>query len=216
MSVTGQAVWYIESHLSGDLSLEAIAGAVGVSRFHLSRAFSLTLGSALGSYVRSRRLSEAAKVLVGGAPDILAVALQTGYGSHEAFTRAFRQHFGLTPDELRARAHLGGINLLEPLRMGSNNQATLDRPRIVRSDALLILYGKASPAWVAERADQARGAVRKRTRAGKGPFVALVYDGPPPNKADLPFGYQEVAVVTSRDQLARDDIISTIKNHLGE
>ena len=138
MSVTGQAVWYIESHLSGDLSLEAIAEVVGVSRFHLSRAFSLTLGNALGSYVRGRRLSEAAKVLVGGAPDILTVALQTGYGSHEAFTRAFRQHFGLTPDELRARAHLGGLTLLEPLRMSSNNQATLDRPRIVRSDALLI------------------------------------------------------------------------------
>ena len=60
MSVTARALWYIESHLSGDLSLEAVAGVVGVSRFHLSRAFSMTTGCALASYVRARRLSLAA------------------------------------------------------------------------------------------------------------------------------------------------------------
>jgi AraC family transcriptional regulator len=138
MSVTAKALWYIESHLSGDLSLEAIADAVGVSRFHLSRAFGLTVGCAPGSYVRGRRLSEAAKTLAGGAPDILTVALGTGYGSHEAFTRAFRQHFGLTPDELRERAHSGGLDLLEPIRMSDKKTTTITPPRIVASDALLI------------------------------------------------------------------------------
>jgi AraC family transcriptional regulator len=46
-------------------------------------------------YVRGRRLTEAAKVLSDGAPDILTVALDAGYGSHEAFTRAFRDQFGV-------------------------------------------------------------------------------------------------------------------------
>src|SRR5262249_49837613 len=91
VSVSRKALWYIDSHLGGDLALESIAGVVGVSRFHLSRAFGLSTGSALASYVRGRRLSEAARRLADGAPDILAVALDTGYGSHEAFTRAFRQ-----------------------------------------------------------------------------------------------------------------------------
>jgi AraC family transcriptional regulator len=138
VSVTTKALWYIESHLSGDTSLEAIADAVGVSRFHLSRAFGLSVGCALASYVRSRRLSEAAKRLSSGAPDILTVALDTGYGSHEAFTRAFRQQFGLTPDEVRERAHLRGLDLMEPLRMDDNTVTTIAPPRIVRSDALLI------------------------------------------------------------------------------
>ena len=145
VSVTTRAVWYIESHLSGDLSLDAIADAVGVSRFHLSRAFGLTVGCALTSYVRARRLSEAARTLVNGAPDIMAVALDSGYGSHEAFTRAFRQHFGLTPDELRQRADGAGlsgshgIQLMEPIRMTDHKSTTtLAPPRIVRSDALLI------------------------------------------------------------------------------
>jgi len=136
--VTNKAIWYIESHLSGDLSLDAIADAVGVSRFHLSRAFSVTSGCGLASYVRARRLSVAARSLLDGAPDILTVALDTGYGSHEAFTRAFRQQFGLTPDELRARGHAGGLDLQEPMSMNDKTATAIASPRIVRSDALLI------------------------------------------------------------------------------
>jgi AraC family transcriptional regulator len=139
VSVTAKTLWYIESHLSGDLSLDMIADAVGVSRFHISRAFGVTVGCALASYVRARRLSDAARKLVDGAPDILTVALETGYGSHEAFTRAFRQHFGLTPDELRARATIGGLDLQEPIRMDTSTTTTTITPsRIARSDALLI------------------------------------------------------------------------------
>ena len=106
MSVTAKALWYIESHLDADLSLDAVAEAAGASRFHLSRAFPLSTGVSLGEYTRARRLSEAAKRLMNGAPDILAVALDSGYGSHEAFTRAFRQHFGVTPEQARSHAHL--------------------------------------------------------------------------------------------------------------
>jgi AraC family transcriptional regulator len=109
VSVTSKALRYIESHLSGDLSLDAIADAVGVSRFHLSRAFGLTVGSALASYVRARRPSQAARTLVAGPRDILTVALDAGYGSHEAFTRAFRQHFSLTLTSCGNGPILGGV-----------------------------------------------------------------------------------------------------------
>jgi AraC family transcriptional regulator len=74
-----------------------------VSRFHLSRAFAMTTGQSLSGYIRARRLSEAAKAIAAGVPNLLDVALEAGYGSHEAFTRAFRQYFGITPDELRAQ-----------------------------------------------------------------------------------------------------------------
>lgn len=141
MSVTSQAIWYIESHLSDELSLDIVANAVGVSRFHLSRAFSVTTGGALAAYVRARRLSRAARKLIDGAPDILTLALDSGYASHEAFTRAFRQHFDVTPDELRERARRNDahVKLQEPITMHDSTMATvLAPPRIVRSDALLI------------------------------------------------------------------------------
>jgi AraC family transcriptional regulator len=138
VSVTSKALWYIESHINAELSLESIADAAGVSRFHLSRAFAASTGASLAGYMRARRLSEAAKRLVAGAPDILAVALEAGYGSHEAFTRAFRQQFGLTPDQLRAQADTNRITLQEPIRMDQSSSTSLAAPRLVKSGALLI------------------------------------------------------------------------------
>jgi len=138
VSVTSKAIWYIESHLNSELSLEAVAEAAGVSRFHLSRAFAASTGSSLAGYMRARRLSEVAKALAQGAPDILSVALEAGYGSHEAFTRAFRQHFGLTPEQLRARAHLDGMKPQEPIRMEQSATNSLASPRLVAGEAVLI------------------------------------------------------------------------------
>ena len=136
VSVTPKALWHIETQLNGELSLDSIAEAVGVSKFHLSRAFASTMGMPLAGYVRARRLGEAAKRLFDGAPDILAVALDAGYGSHEAFTRAFRQQFGVTPEQ--ARSQLQSIRIQEPLRMNLPNTTPLAPPRLVPSDALLI------------------------------------------------------------------------------
>ena len=80
-------------------------------------------------YVRGRRLTEAARSISNGAPDILAVALDAGYGSHEAFTRAFRDQFGLTPEAVRAQHHLDNIDLMEPIKMDETLVANLQPPR---------------------------------------------------------------------------------------
>jgi AraC family transcriptional regulator len=137
--LTGKAIWYVESHLTEDVSLDAVAESVGVSRFHMSRAFTAATGMSLVAYARARRLSVAAKALSGGARDILTVALAAGYGSHEAFTRAFRQHFGQTPEQFRETPHPVNPDLKEPFLMHSSSTSTLAPPRIVSRDALLIL-----------------------------------------------------------------------------
>jgi len=80
-------------------------------------------------YARGRRLSEAARSLSAGAPDVLAVALDAGYGSHEAFTRAFREQFGVTPEECRATGDLDHYKLVEPFRMDKSLLIDLDEPR---------------------------------------------------------------------------------------
>src|SRR5947208_121374 len=115
--LTQRALWVVERHLHGDLGLPAIARACGVSTCHLSRAFSEHCGRSLTDYVRSRRLSLAAHSLAEGAPDILEVALASGYGSHEAFSRAFKTSLGLTPEEVRRRGTTVGLPLTAALDM---------------------------------------------------------------------------------------------------
>jgi AraC family transcriptional regulator len=133
-----KAIWFIESHFSRDVMLDDLAHVCGLSRFQMSRLFSYATGKTVTAYVRGRRLTEAARALTDGAPDILAVALQAGYGSHEAFTRAFRSQFGLSPAELRARGNLRGIALVEPLREDPAVLVRLPPPRLVSLGPLLI------------------------------------------------------------------------------
>jgi len=138
MDPVAKALWFIEGHLNTDITLDDIAEAGGVSRFHLSRAFSAALNRSAMRYLRGRRLSEAARLLAGGAPDILSVALQAGYGSHEAFTRAFRDQFGVTPEQVRAQRHTEDIELVEAILMEQKIDVKLEPPRFVNHKAMLI------------------------------------------------------------------------------
>ncbi len=74
----GKALWFIENHFAEEITLEDIANIGGVSRYHMSRAFGIATGHSVMRYVRGRRLTEAARRLANGAPDILAVALEAG------------------------------------------------------------------------------------------------------------------------------------------
>lgn len=138
MNPVGKALWYIERHFAEDLSLEEVANFADVSRYHLTRAFGVATGHSIMRYVRGRRLTEAARSLASGAPDILAVALEAGYGSHEAFTRAFHDQFGRTPEQVRAQRDLGNIQLVEPIKMDETPMLELEPPRFENGRSLLI------------------------------------------------------------------------------
>src|SRR5665213_2801932 len=138
MNPAQKALWFIESHLAEALSLDEIAAIGGVSRFHLVRSFAAATGLPVMRYVRARRLSEAARALANGAPDILALALEADYGSHEAFTRAFRDHFGVTPETVRSSTRLDHLRLQEPIIMDSTTTANLQPPRFETSKPLLV------------------------------------------------------------------------------
>ncbi len=138
MNPVNKALWYVESHFAREMSLDESASIGGVSRYHMSRAFGAAMGRPIMQYVRGRRLTEAARSLANGAPDILSVALDVGYGSHEAFTRAFRDQFGVTPEMIRAQGNLNNIELVEPIKMDETLIANLEPPRFVNGKVLLI------------------------------------------------------------------------------
>ena len=138
MNPAQKALWFIESHLADALTLDEIAGVGGISRFHMVRAFGAATGLSVMRYVRARRLSEAARALANGAPDILTLALDADYGSHEAFTRAFRDHFGVTPEKVRSSTCLDNLRLQEPIPMDSTLTDKLRPPRFETGKPLLV------------------------------------------------------------------------------
>ena len=73
-------------------------------------------------YVVKRRLTEAVKILSASEKNILDVALDIGYASHEAFTRAFKNEFGISPLKFRKQCQvlngLKQINLVKEIYMG--------------------------------------------------------------------------------------------------
>lgn len=136
MGIVDKALWVVERNSDGDLDLSAVAEACGVSRSHLANAFGSSTGWPVMKYLRARRLSRAADALAGGAPDILSVALDAGYGSHEAFTRAFRDQFGVTPEQVRERGGTEGLALVGPLDLGSQPRPVLEPPQLVETEAV--------------------------------------------------------------------------------
>jgi len=138
MNPAQKALWYVESHLADSLTLDEIASVGGVSRFHMVRSFAEATGMSVMRYVRARRLTKAARALAKGAPDILTLALEADYGSHEAFTRAFRDHFGVTPEQVRAATCLDKLRLQEPIMMDSTPTTNLQPPRFETAKAMLV------------------------------------------------------------------------------
>lgn len=85
------------------MTLSALAGKLGYSEYYTSRKFSDISGMTLKDYIRFRKLAFALKELRDTDEGILSIAARYGFSSNEAFTRAFRDAYGITPSEYRAK-----------------------------------------------------------------------------------------------------------------
>lgn len=91
----------VEEHLAEEVDVDALARTSGTTGYHLRRMFSSLAGMPLSEYVRRRRMTVAAADLVRGDGDLLTIAVRHGYGSTEAFGRAFRAVHGAGPRDVR-------------------------------------------------------------------------------------------------------------------
>ncbi len=92
----------IRTHNDEALTLSALSRRLGYSEYHMSRKFREIAGLSLRDYLRRRKLAFALKELRDSQRSILAIALDYGFSTHEAFTRAFKSTYGVTPGEYRA------------------------------------------------------------------------------------------------------------------
>jgi AraC family transcriptional regulator len=101
ISALNRLVALVEEHLAEELDVDGLARTFGTTGYHLRRMFSSLAGMPLSEYVRRRRMTVAAADLVRGEDDLLTIAVRHGYGSTEAFGRAFRAVHGAWPRDVR-------------------------------------------------------------------------------------------------------------------
>jgi AraC family transcriptional regulator len=100
IATLNRVVDVVEQQLAGDIDLDELARATGTTEYHVRRMFSSLAGMPLSEYIRRRRMTVAATDLLGD-DDLLDIAVRYGYGSTEAFNRAFRSVHGVAPADVR-------------------------------------------------------------------------------------------------------------------
>src|SRR6202049_1423499 len=123
---------HIDRHLEEPLDLGTLAEVAHFSAFHFHRLFSAWMGERLGDYLRRRRIELAAmRLLAQPRVPVLHVALSVGFGSAEAFARAFKARFGCSPTAWRTQQ--------AERRFANSNLGQVERkigqaPRVVSTD----------------------------------------------------------------------------------
>mgnify|MGYP000984065067 CR=1 FL=1 len=96
-----QVIDYIEDNLKEPISLEDVSNATGISAFYLHRIFKSLTGYPLVYYIRSRKLSKSIGELLKTDMTILDIAQEYGFEYQQSYSRAFKKHFNISPDNFR-------------------------------------------------------------------------------------------------------------------
>ncbi|WP_053684764.1 AraC family transcriptional regulator [Streptomyces sp. XY593] len=152
-----QALDHLEAGLDREIDMAEVARIAGVSEYHFRRLFSALAGMPLPVYVRRRRMTLAGAEVLAGELTLLDVAVRYGYGSGEAFARAFRSVHGIGPGEAR---RTGAVLTAQP-RMSFRvvvEGSTSMRYRIVEKESFRVVGRKATVPLVHEGLNEAASA----------------------------------------------------------
>ncbi|BCN31927.1 AraC family transcriptional regulator [Anaeromicropila herbilytica] len=137
-----KAIQYIENNLMNDLNLTDIISCTGFSKYHFARIFKAISGYTINDYIRKRRMTEATRLLTNSNMRILDIAISYGYNSQEAFTRAFKEVYDVTPRYYREHKlcydNLGQLILSEELLDAKTNSDYIE-PIIVEKDSFYLV-----------------------------------------------------------------------------
>lgn len=92
---------YVGEHFAEDLSLEDVAELAGFSKYHFTRLFRQVTNVSFYKFLSQKRIAYAKELLISGNYSIMEVAYLSGFSSHGAFTRMFKQVTGQAPNEFR-------------------------------------------------------------------------------------------------------------------
>ena len=91
----------LEMHLRQPVNIINLIDKTGYSRWYVQRKFCALAGISMKSYIRSRKMTEAAKMILSTDRKIIDIALEYGYLEQQAFCRTFKNHYGVSPTMFR-------------------------------------------------------------------------------------------------------------------
>ena len=110
-----EAVRYMESHITEDITMYDVAEHVNISPFYFHKGFSILCGYSVTEYIRNRRLALAGEELITGDMTVMQLAMKYGYDSPDSFTKAFSRFHGYTP--LMVRRNKVPVKAFAPLKL---------------------------------------------------------------------------------------------------
>lgn len=133
-----EAVKYIESHLTEDITMYDVAEHVNISPFYFHKGFSILCGYSITEYIRNRRMALAGTELITSDITVMELAMKYGYDSPDSFTKAFSRFHGYTP--LAVRKNKTMVKSFAPLKLTIllKGGYTMDY-RIVKKEAFTVL-----------------------------------------------------------------------------
>ncbi|MFE2886963.1 GyrI-like domain-containing protein [Streptomyces sp. NPDC059272] len=152
-----EALDHLEAGLDREVDVAEAARIAAVSEYHFRRLFSALAGMPLPVYLRRRRMTLAAAEVLAGERTLLDVAVRYGYGSGEAFARAFRSVHGIGPGEARRTGALLTAQPRMSFRVVVEGSTTM-RYRIVEKEAFRVVGRKARVPLVHEGVNEAAAA----------------------------------------------------------
>ena len=96
-----EVIEYIEGHLGEPISCGELARIALLSEYEFRRVFSFIIGTPVAEYIRKRKLSVAAEELKSSCGSVSEIGARYGYDSASSFTRAFKETFGVSPQEAK-------------------------------------------------------------------------------------------------------------------
>jgi len=136
-----KAIEYIEQHLDEELFSKDIAKAAGYSIYHLTHIFTAVIGEPIGSYIQKRRLSNSCKKLLYSNKRIIDIAMESSFGSSEAYSRAFKSVYGVSPVVYRKNnsdLYTGSKKMLDRESLLHLADGITIKPRFVELDKIFV------------------------------------------------------------------------------
>lgn len=175
-----RVVDYIAANLFSVPSIREIAEVSNISGFHFHRIFKAIIGENIGEFINRLRMEEIASKLLMTNSKISDIAIETGYETINAFSRAFKNYYGITPTCYRGQA-----KNLHPFFGDTNEYALLDLQSEIRIvPAKTIVYIRIIDVYGAEKSFAAawdklrRFAQSKKLIDDNVEFIGLSFDDP--------------------------------------